>query len=138
MVISKSSVKPRITIKSRINNLPHTGKISTKTHTTFFAFFFPGNGDITQLLELNEADNSICSVRWIPEGNLLAVGDLQGQIQIWDVQGAKRIRTLQGHIDRVACMDWNKVRFAVPNLFRPNLAKSFRRTICSYLWIEMA
>jgi WD40 repeat protein len=60
-------------------------------------------------LELEGADDYVCSVRWIKEGNCLAVGNAQGEIALWDVEQMKRVRLMTGHTDRVGCLSWNQV-----------------------------
>ena len=34
-------------------------------------------------------------------GNVLAVGDSQGQVQLWDVGSSKLMRSMDGHRDRL-------------------------------------
>lgn len=63
-------------------------------------------GGIEQLLELEGADY-VCSVAWIQEGNLLAVGTSLGDVQIWDAEEVKRVRTMEGHSARVSSLSWN-------------------------------
>ena len=41
-----------------------------------------GNGSITQLLELENPDEYVSSVSWIKEGNILAVGNSIGCVQV--------------------------------------------------------
>ena len=53
-------------------------------------------------------DDYISSVSWIKEGNILAVGDSQGAIQLWDVTNSKLMRCMRGHTDRIATLDWNE------------------------------
>ena len=40
------------------------------------------------------------SVSWIKQGNVLAVGDSQGQVQLWDAATSKLMRSMNGHSDR--------------------------------------
>ena len=67
----------------------------------------PSSGGIEQLLEL-DIDDYVCSVSWIKEGNILAVGDNRGNIQIWDASRMKKVRVMTGHSDRVTCLSWNE------------------------------
>lgn len=41
-----------------------------------------GNGAITQLVELENPDEYISAVSWIKEGNILAVGNSTGSVQV--------------------------------------------------------
>ena len=40
------------------------------------------SGTIEHLMKLEGADDYVCSVSWIKEGNVLAVGNAQGQVQV--------------------------------------------------------
>uniref|UniRef100_A0A1B6CXB3 CDC20/Fizzy WD40 domain-containing protein n=3 Tax=Clastoptera arizonana TaxID=38151 RepID=A0A1B6CXB3_9HEMI len=63
-------------------------------------------GNIEQLMEL-EASDYVCSLNWIQEGNLLAVGTFMGPIQLWDTEHVKRLRIMDGHNTRVGSLSWN-------------------------------
>ncbi|XP_023339199.1 cell division cycle protein 20 homolog isoform X2 [Eurytemora carolleeae] len=65
------------------------------------------SGSITPLLSM-EGDDYVCSVRWIAEGNYLAVGSSSGEVQLWDVERAKRSRVMTGHSSRVSSLAWNQ------------------------------
>ena len=41
-----------------------------------------GTGDISPLLEMENADEYISSVSWINEGNILAVGTSNAEVQV--------------------------------------------------------
>ena len=60
-------------------------------------------------MELEDPADYVCSVKWIKEGNVLAVGNLHGEISLWDVEQMKKMRTMTGHADRVGALDWNEV-----------------------------
>jgi len=66
------------------------------------------NGEIQQLMELEDPADYVCSVKWIKEGNVLAVGNLHGEISLWDVEQMKKMRTMTGHADRVGALCWNE------------------------------
>ena len=53
-------------------------------------------------------DDYVCSLKWIKEGNILAVGNSQGEISLWDVDRMSRVRKMLGHSDRVGVMSWNE------------------------------
>lgn len=65
------------------------------------------SGAIKLLFELDEGDDYISSVSWIKEGNTLAVGTSIGEVQLWDVEKSKRLRTMRGHTTRVGSLSWN-------------------------------
>ncbi|KAK3826137.1 MAG: putative subunit of the anaphase promoting complex [Benniella sp.] len=52
---------------------------------------------VTQLCDLGAQDS----------GSYLAVGTDTGKIQIWDVEAARRVRTMTGHSQRVGVLAWN-------------------------------
>lgn len=64
------------------------------------------DGNIVQLCEQEE--DYVSCVSWISQGNVLAVGDSLGRVQLWDVASSKLIRSMTGHTDRVGCLDWNQ------------------------------
>ncbi|KAF6000471.1 hypothetical protein F1559_002423 [Cyanidiococcus yangmingshanensis] len=81
-------------------------------------------GGIEQLLDLapsgqNVQQNYVCSVKWVHRDSsgtngdvsapipYLAVGTAHGQVQIWDVEASRRLRTLRTHQGRVGSLDWN-------------------------------
>ena len=66
-------------------------------------------GEIQQLMELESPEDYVCSVKWIKEGNILAVGNLSGEVSLWDVEQMKKMRTMTGHADRVGALCWNEV-----------------------------
>jgi len=41
-------------------------------------------------------------VAFCQEGNVLAIGDSEGSVQLWDVANTKCMRTMTGHTDRHA------------------------------------
>lgn len=64
-------------------------------------------GNIEQLLEL-EGSDYICSLNWVQEGYLLAVGTSLGPVQLWDTSQTKRLRVMEGHSTRVGSLSWNQ------------------------------
>ena len=57
------------------------------------------DGSIVQLCQKDEQDY-ICSVSWIKQGNVLAVGDSAGTVQLWDAGTSKLMRSMDGHRER--------------------------------------
>ena len=50
-----------------------------------------GNGAISQLLELENSDEYVSSVSWIKEGNILAVGNSIGCVQVLQSASAMQV-----------------------------------------------
>ncbi|XP_053644802.1 cell division cycle protein 20 homolog isoform X5 [Cherax quadricarinatus] len=65
-----------------------------------------GDGSITPLAQLDDPDY-VCSLSWIKEGNVLAMGLSSGLTQLWDVGQQKLVRTMGGHSNRVTTLSWN-------------------------------
>ncbi len=61
---------------------------------------------VTRLVELGQ-DMSVCSVSWSQRGHYLSVGIDNGDVQIWDAGNCRKLRTMQGHRQRVGCMNWS-------------------------------
>ncbi|XP_073400614.1 cell division cycle protein 20 homolog [Dendrobates tinctorius] len=65
------------------------------------------SGDIILLLQMENSEEYISSVSWIKEGNYLAVGTSNAEVQLWDVQQQKRLRNMVSHSSRVGSLSWN-------------------------------
>ncbi|KAF6205317.1 hypothetical protein GE061_019487 [Apolygus lucorum] len=65
-----------------------------------------GSGSISQLTEL-EGSDYVCSLSWMDEGDILAIGTSLGNIQIWDAASMKKQRTMDGHAARIGSLSWN-------------------------------
>ncbi|XP_028937516.1 cell division cycle protein 20 homolog [Ornithorhynchus anatinus] len=65
------------------------------------------SGDILQLLQMERPGDYVSSVAWIREGNYLAVGTSNAEVQLWDVQQQKRLRNMSSHAARVGALSWN-------------------------------
>jgi len=61
---------------------------------------------VTKLCDLGP-DDTVCSVGWTPRGTYLAVGTNQGEVQIWDANRCKKIRSMGGHRTRVGTLAWS-------------------------------
>ncbi|XP_018025327.1 cell division cycle protein 20 homolog [Hyalella azteca] len=64
-----------------------------------------GDGSIANLTQV-ESPDYICSLSWITDGSVLAVGLSTGEVQLWDVGQEKLMRTMAGHEGRVATLAW--------------------------------
>ena len=58
------------------------------------------DGSIVQLCQRDSEDEYVSAVSWIKQGNILAVGDSQGTVQLWDAATSKLMRSMDGHTDR--------------------------------------
>ncbi|NXT44943.1 CDC20 protein, partial [Pelecanoides urinatrix] len=65
------------------------------------------SGEIIQLLQMEHPDDYVSSVSWIKEGNYLAVGTSNAEVQLWDIQQQKRLRNMTSHSSRVGSLSWN-------------------------------
>ncbi|XP_061510621.1 cell division cycle protein 20 homolog [Anopheles gambiae] len=63
-------------------------------------------GTIEMLFE-NEGNDHACSLSWIHEGHILAVGTSAGTVELWDCENMKRLRVMNGHSARVGVLAWN-------------------------------
>ena len=61
---------------------------------------------VTRLVDLGE-DMAVCSVSWSQRGHYLSVGVDNGDVQIWDAVKCRKLRTMQGHRQRVGCINWS-------------------------------
>ncbi|KAG0269309.1 substrate-specific activator of APC-dependent proteolysis [Actinomortierella ambigua] len=61
--------------------------------------------NVTQLCNLG--NDIVTSINWISPGTHLAVGTNRGLVQIWDVEAAKRVRSMKGHSSRVGVLAWS-------------------------------
>lgn len=65
-----------------------------------------GSGNIEQLREYEVGDHA-CSLAWIQEGNILAIGGNDGTVELWDCEKKVRLRVMGGHSARVGSLAWN-------------------------------
>ena len=71
------------------------------------AVFLSNNRTNEVILLCSSPHDEYTSLSWVSAGTHLAVGHYSGLLEIYDVEKQKRIRTLQGHTDRIACLSWN-------------------------------
>ena len=65
------------------------------------------NSKVNKLCELPDNNQLICSLAWSPQGNHLSVGNTDGQIQIYDINKNKLLKTIAAHTGRVGSLAWN-------------------------------
>ncbi|XP_057897986.1 cell division cycle protein 20 homolog [Melospiza georgiana] len=61
--------------------------------------------EIIPLLQMEHPDVYISSVSWIKDGDYLVVGT--GEVQLWDVEQQKHLRTMTSHCACVGTLSWN-------------------------------
>ncbi|QEU58611.1 Cdh1 [Kluyveromyces lactis] len=68
---------------------------------------FLSDNTTNDVTHLATSESDFTSLSWVDSGSHLAVGLSSGIVEIYDVLKNKCIRTLSGHVDRVACLSWN-------------------------------
>ncbi|KAK9462328.1 ubiquitin-protein transferase [Lipomyces oligophaga] len=64
-------------------------------------------GNVESLLRTTP-DTYISGLKWSGDGAYVAVGLSDGDVQIWDVEGQEKIRSMVGHSARVGVMSWDR------------------------------
>ena len=64
------------------------------------------SGSIDELMALEDESDYVCSLKFIPGGTHLAVGTATANTQLWDTDGMRQVRSMNGHSDRVSCLAW--------------------------------
>lgn len=64
-------------------------------------------GGIKELMNVSNDDDYVASVAWIQSGNHIAIGTATNEVQLWDAQAGKIVRTMRGHAARVGSLAWN-------------------------------
>ncbi|MBA0689446.1 hypothetical protein Goari_007175, partial [Gossypium aridum] len=62
---------------------------------------------VHKLLQVRGGNDWPTSVTWSEDASTLAVGYMCSNLQLWDVESSKLIRSLQGHSGRIASTAWN-------------------------------
>lgn len=68
------------------------------------------DGSVRELTSLPEAEETYCSsLAWIHDGRSIAIGCSDGQVQIWDVERSRKLRTMiVSPQARVSALSWNR------------------------------
>lgn len=66
------------------------------------------SGEINKLMDMENENDYVSSIKWSEDGDYLAIGDSQSCVQLWDVAEGKRLRNMRGHTGRINTMSWNK------------------------------
>ncbi|PVU90457.1 hypothetical protein BB561_004882 [Smittium simulii] len=64
------------------------------------------SGEVTSLCEIDD-NHPISSIRWASDGSYLAIANNDGDVQIWDTESKKKVRTMSGRQSRVGSLSWN-------------------------------
>ena len=83
------------------------------------------DSQVSQLCDLAPND-SVTSVSWASKDPYLSVGTFGGDVQIWDINKMKKIRTFYGHQNRVGAIAWNGVIFSSGSRDKNNLHTHMR------------
>lgn len=65
------------------------------------------SGEIEMLCETKEEDEVITSVKWMQDGSHIALGTSYNDVQMWNVERKKQVRSMKGHLARVGSLAWN-------------------------------
>ena len=65
------------------------------------------SGEIELLMETKEESENITCVNWMSDGSHLAIGLSNNDVQLWEVERKKCVRTMKGHLARVGALAWN-------------------------------
>jgi len=64
-------------------------------------------GSIEKLCDARN-EETITSVAWMKDGTHLAIGTSGADVQMWNVERKKQIRSMKGHAARVGALAWNE------------------------------
>jgi cell division cycle 20, cofactor of APC complex len=64
-------------------------------------------GGITQLMSTSHQDNYISSVAWHADGDLLAIGLNDSEVQVWSATSKSIVQRINAHSGRVGSLSWN-------------------------------
>eukprot|EP01114_Cavostelium_apophysatum_P007953 TRINITY_DN20182_c0_g1_i1.p1 TRINITY_DN20182_c0_g1~~TRINITY_DN20182_c0_g1_i1.p1 ORF type:complete len:480 (+),score=94.20 TRINITY_DN20182_c0_g1_i1:284-1723(+) len=62
----------------------------------------------SEFMRTQEQNDIITAVSFAKMGHQIAIGTNSAEIQIWDVERTKLLRTITGHSSRVSALDWNQ------------------------------
>ncbi|CAK8689698.1 unnamed protein product [Clavelina lepadiformis] len=64
-------------------------------------------GDINMLMSMEGSDDYVSSVKWVRDGQHIAIGNSNAEVQLWDINESKRLRNMKSHAGRVSSLTWN-------------------------------
>ena len=65
-------------------------------------------GETDLLMQCPNEDDYITSVKWASDGNHVAIGTSNADVQLWDANRMKQVRSLKVHAARVGALSWNR------------------------------
>lgn len=65
-------------------------------------------GTIDELFDSNNEEVRVTSLKWMMDGSHLAIGTSESDVQLWNVDRKKQVRTMRGHMSRVSSLAWNE------------------------------
>lgn len=63
------------------------------------------SGDVVPLVDLETTN--VTSVQWAQQGQYIAIGTDNCEVQLWDITRQKQVRSMNGHSARVGALAWN-------------------------------
>lgn len=66
------------------------------------------SGETDLLMQCSGAEDYVTSVKWASDGNHVAIGTSNADVQLWDANRMKQVRSLKGHAARVGALAWNR------------------------------
>ena len=84
----------------------YQNQIAISLENTIY-FFDYKNSDINEFYEADKLEK-VTSLAFDNYGERLAMGNILGQVSIWDVERKKEIMCIDKHLDRVSCLDWTE------------------------------
>lgn len=81
-------------------------KIAICLDNTVYLFDYK-TSDITSFYEAFKLEK-VTSLAFDIYGERLAIGNVLGQVAIWDVERKKELMSIDRHSDRVSCLDWSE------------------------------
>lgn len=79
-------------------------KIAVSLDNTVYLFDY-NNAQIDTFYEAYKLEK-VTSLAFDHFGDRLAIGNILGQVAIWDVERRKEVMCIERHTDRVSCLDW--------------------------------
>lgn len=71
-------------------------------------YLWNGNSGNIEQIQVFNSNSSVSSLRWSSDGSHLAVGTNENTTLLYDTTKLQLVRTLHGHLGRIACLSWNK------------------------------
>lgn len=64
--------------------------------------------DTAELVQQQQTDAAlVTSLSWMGDGSHLAIGTSTNDVQLWNVERKKQVRSMKGHLARVGSLAWN-------------------------------